>query len=94
MKYIFYEIGKPKRYIESEKPLTLEEMQGYVKGFIEFAPLKNGQTICVNEEGIVNNLPYNRAITQEETEVDLGFGLRGNIIVGKLDSEGEFVGIE
>lgn len=94
MIYKFYEVGKKVRDIVADKPLPLEELQKLVGGYIEFAPLNNGHTICVNEEGIIKNLPINFAIKQEDTPVDIDLGLRGNIIEGRVDDEGEFIGVE
>ena len=38
---------------------TLEEMQGYVGGLIEFINLRTGGSLVVNEEGKVLGLPRN-----------------------------------
>lgn len=94
MKYKYFEIGKRTRMIETENPLTTEQLQQYVQGPFEFMSLKNGTTACVNEEGLIMKLPYNPAIKQEDTDVEITFGIRGNVIIGKVAPDGEFVGIE
>lgn len=45
------------------KYFTLEELQRYVGGFIEAVALPNGKTMIVNEEGKLDNLPYNQRAT-------------------------------
>lgn len=94
MKYRYFEIGKRTRMIETVQPLTVEELQKYVQGPFEFMALKNGTTACVNEEGMIMKLPYNPAIKQEDTDIDITYGIRGNVIIGRVDIFGEFVGVE
>lgn len=50
---------KPKK----GKFFSLEELQGYVGGYIEFVGL-NGDIMVVNEEGKLNDLPYNEKATK------------------------------
>ena len=51
-----YGIVSPKK---GEK-FTLEELQEFVGGYIEITPSKiEGTVLVVNEEGLLNNLPYN-----------------------------------
>ena len=38
---------------------SLEELQGYVGGYIEIVVLPSGQFLVVNEEGIIHGLPLN-----------------------------------
>lgn len=80
--------------IESKQPLTLKRLQELVGGDIEFFPLKDGTTACCNENGIIEQLPVNPAITEEDTEADISFGVRGNILIGKVRGDGEFIGVE
>lgn len=42
---------------------TLEEMQGYVGGYIEIVGLNDGRLLVVNEEGKLDGLPINRGAT-------------------------------
>ena len=47
------------------EPFTLEELKGFVGGWIECVYLPNGkQVIVVNEEGKLMNLPYNAIATE------------------------------
>ena len=41
----------------------LEEMQKFVGGYVQALELKNGHTMYVNEEGKLNDLPYNHMAT-------------------------------
>lgn len=43
--------------------LTLEQMQKAVNGFIQVVYLKNGDQLVVNEEGKLDNLPFNLRAT-------------------------------
>lgn len=42
---------------------TLEDLQSMVDGYIEFIPLSCGDTLVVNEEGYINDLPVNDKAT-------------------------------
>lgn len=42
---------------------TLDEMQGYVNGWIEVVYLASGDVMVVNEEGKLNGLPINEIAT-------------------------------
>lgn len=42
---------------------TLEELQGYVDGFIERIDLQNGKAMYINEDGKALRLPYNATAT-------------------------------
>lgn len=44
---------------------SLEELQSFVDGYIEIAYLDNERVIVINEEGKINNLPYNENATAE-----------------------------
>jgi hypothetical protein len=43
---------------------SLEELQEYVGGWIEFVPMPNGIILVVNEEGKLDGLPHNEKATQ------------------------------
>jgi len=84
--------------IISNKPLSLDQLQGLVGGLIEYAGSRiidmGGDSIvaCCNEEGMVMNLPINEQI---KTKTD--YQIHGNVILG-CDEEGadgvmEFVGL-
>ena len=97
MKYIYHKVDGTTEEIVRETKLSLEEMQGLVDGYIEFAQLPNGHTLCLNEEGLMNDMPENPAFSY----ADLGWGpempgkLRGNIIEGQdveTEDDTEFQG--
>lgn len=45
------------------KDFSLEELQGYVGGYIEATRTKDGRTLIVNEEGKINGLEINSKAT-------------------------------
>lgn len=45
------------------KDFSLDELQHYVKGYIEIVYLKDGTLLVVNEEGKLNELPINQVAT-------------------------------
>ena len=45
------------------KQFTLEELQGFVKGYIEIAYIKDDMIFICNEEGKLDNLPENAIAT-------------------------------
>lgn len=45
------------------KHFSLKEMQEIVGGYIEILDLRNGKIIILNEEGKLENLPYNLEAT-------------------------------
>lgn len=50
---------------ENGSDFSLEELQSFVDGYIEVAYLDNERVIVINEEGKINNLPYNENATAE-----------------------------
>ncbi len=48
--------------VESKKAkFSLEELQGFVGGYIELTRTNDGRDMYVNEEGKLNGLPYNHS---------------------------------
>ena len=47
----------------NKETFTLEELQGFVGGTVQFAYLADGRIIVVNDDGKVLNLPFNAAAT-------------------------------
>jgi hypothetical protein len=45
---------------KKKKKFTLEELQGFVGGYIEFVYLPGGKIMVVNEEGRLQGLPVNQ----------------------------------
>lgn len=44
---------------DNGQDFTLEELQGHVGGLIEIVEIPNGHILVVNEEFIINELPFN-----------------------------------
>ena len=57
--------GKPLKTVSPANgdKFTLEELQGYVDGFIERIDLQNGKAMYINEDGKALRLPYNATAT-------------------------------
>lgn len=55
-------------YLDNEK-VSLERLQGYVKGYIEAVDLGGGIIMIVNEEGKLSNLPVNHIATALAADV-------------------------
>jgi len=47
------------KLIEDYSP-SLEELQKLVGGYIEVQTLRNGDSLVINEEGMMQNLPINK----------------------------------
>ena len=61
----------------------LEELRSVVKGYIEIVYLKDGRLMVVNEEGILEKLPYNHLASMLAKEPIVGDVLvceRGQIL--------------
>lgn len=52
---------------KSGQCFTLEELQGFVGGYIEIVPIRtsDNRLMVVNEEGLLSDLPSNRKATHE-----------------------------
>ena len=48
---------------ENKATFTLDELQGFVGGYIEIAETKDGRLLVINEEGKLNKLPTNGIAT-------------------------------
>src|SRR5438874_1376167 len=95
MKYTYYTEHGEILDIVSEKPLVLGTLQTLVGGNIEGLALNDGTYIFFNEEGLLDNLQINPSWPEEHPlikNVMTGGGLRGNVIRGKIDDDGEFQG--
>lgn len=57
--------GKPSKTVSPANgdKFTLDELQGYVDGFIERIDLQNGKAMYINEDGKALRLPYNATAT-------------------------------
>ena len=83
MKAFILKPGKPGEPIEIEN--TLEALQAAVGGYIEVVTLGGGQAAVVNEEGKINDLPFNRALYAGGMDpVDYLFG---NVLIVGTDGE-------
>lgn len=63
---------------------TLENLQKTVEGYIETVTIAPGLVIICNEEGRLQNLPSNCAVTTEDIEVEFV----GTIIVAGVKGDG------
>jgi hypothetical protein len=50
--------------IERNYPFTLEELQGFVGGYIQISPIKNELLMVMDEDGHSKNLPINQKASQ------------------------------
>jgi hypothetical protein len=44
---------------KNNKTFTLKELQAYVDGYIQILQTRDNRIMIINEEGKLNNLPYN-----------------------------------
>lgn len=58
---------------------SLDELRGFVGGFIEIVPLTTSKIMVINEEGKLNDLPVNILATKA---LYLAIGLFCDVIVG------------
>lgn len=61
----------------------LENLQKHVGGYIEVVPLTPGVVVICNEEGLINNLPFNCQVPRPPI-IDTFFG---DIIICGVDGE-------
>lgn len=84
---LYYTSGKTESVTpQNGKIFTLKELQDFVGGWIEVGYLDDGRLMVVNEEGKVNNLPYN----SRATEIYQEHVYRGDVILGNavvMDAE-------
>lgn len=66
-------------YPENGKDFSLDELQGFVDGYIEIVWLDKERIMVINEDGKLNNLPINKKATEEYNNSYKG---RDGIIVG------------
>ena len=59
---------------------SLEELQGFVGGYIEIVYLDSERIMVVNEEGIINDLPFN-----EKASSIVGQLIAGDVLVCKSE---------
>lgn len=59
---------------------SLEELQGFVGGYIEIVYLNNDRIMVVNEEGIIENLPFNEKASNIVRQL-----IAGDVLVCKSD---------
>lgn len=62
-------------FLTEEKP-TLEQLQEAVGGLIQIVPLQDGRYMVVNEEGLILDLPYNKAASRVA-----GFPIVGDAVI-------------
>ena len=49
---------------KNKTDFKLDELQNFVGGIIEIVKTKDGKTMVINEEGKVNDLPFNQKATE------------------------------
>ena len=81
--YILYTDGSRKEIEpKNKKDFSLEELSKIVNGYIEIIYLNNNQLMVLNEEGKLNNLPYNSEATKlASTELAPDDFIVGNVLV-------------
>lgn len=60
---------------------SLKTLQAYVGGYIEMIPFSEDKILVCNEEGLLNNLPYNLSAS-----LMAGRALMGDIVIIPLSS--------
>lgn len=77
MKIIRKKVGYEPEIVEIEN--TLEALQREVDGYIETITITSDACVVVNEEGIINNLPFNTRL--------FGLQLFGTILIVGVDGD-------
>lgn len=62
---------------------TLDELQGFVGGYIEAVYLPHREVMFCNEEGKLRGLPLNREATAIALQLGLAQNIMGDVIVCK-----------
>lgn len=67
------------------KDFKLKELQSFVGGYIEIVDLDNGEIMVVNEEGLLERLPFNSKATKIAKEAYPGSDMYivGDVLVCK-----------
>lgn len=75
----------------NDKVFTLEEMKGYIGGYLESVKLNNDLVMYVNEDGIALNLPYNQAATRvvQEHRPGYQYAIYGDVLIASLVETGD-----
>lgn len=74
------------------KHFTLEEMQTFVGGYIEALELNDGTVMYLNEEGKLNELPYNLVadqIAHQLTGIAWTDGIVGDVLIATRAETGD-----
>lgn len=74
------------------KAFTLEEMQGFVGGYIEALPLRDGRVMWLNEEGKLIGLPYNAVadlMAHQLSGIAMWDDIRGNVLIASPEESGD-----
>jgi hypothetical protein len=68
---------------------SLEELQGFVGGYIEIIQLHDGRAMVLNEEGKLEGLPFNAEATGLARLAGIATNdyIVGNVIVCEVDGE-------
>lgn len=75
-----------KHYVDDQKDVSLEYLQGKVNGYIESISLPNNLTMMVNEDGFIFSLSANIIASKL-----YGSYILGNAVIVKYNEDGESV---
>lgn len=82
---LLIKVGSPSKNVKPQngEKFTLEELQGFVDGFIERMDLQNGKAMYFNEDGKALQLPYNGTATSilKQRGCLVGDYIAGNAVV-------------
>lgn len=78
------------RFPKNGKAFTLEELQGFVGGYIELVRMEGQIDMFLNEEGLLQELPYNpiaSVLASQGTGHQMN--IVGDVIMGAFDPAAE-----
>jgi len=67
---------------KNKRDFKIDELQGFVEGYIEIVHLPNNRLMVVNEEGALNGLPMNIKATSEAYTIGVLHHFVGGIVFG------------
>lgn len=78
------------RVPKDRRSFTLEELQGFVGGYIELVRLPGELDLYCNEEGLLRSLPFNPIASVLCSEgLGVPMNIVGDVIMGEFDPVGE-----
>ena len=67
----------------------LSEFQEMVGGYVEIFNIGEGLVVVLNEEGALQDLPYNRTLVTTRGEIDIV----GDFVITRINKKGDFVSL-